>query len=279
MTAPIVRRVLRQSAVVALVTLVGLALCWWAYDWHLVEKMLTRMVMPTGLVAGLLVFGIVLTRAWGQTAGAWMFATVLMLYWLSSNTVTSNWLSAQLEHPYPSIDPATVEPFDAIIVLGGSTSSNDRGHVWLYKDGERVMLAARLFHQGKVDQLITTGRVYDWSPGVDMSVATHKIWTDLGIPPDRITLLDGQNTSLEMKQLKQHFAGTLPPRIGLLTSAFHLPRAERLARAQGLELIPIPAGFQSEVREPLAYGLIPNHHAIFHTGTACKEFLAAMVGR
>ena len=86
--------------------------------------------------------------------------------------------------------------------------------------------------------------------GVDMSEATTRIWTEAGIPAERITQLGGMNTSQEMIELRQFLGEHPPARVGLLTSAFHMPRAERLARKNGLQLTPIPAGFLG-LKEPL----------------------------
>jgi len=159
--------------------------------------------------------------------------------------------------------------------------SDPQDHVWLGIVGDRVMLAARLYAQGKVKQLVTTGVVQRWGQrdSVDMSEATDRIWRELGIPSTAITQIGGVNTSQELKNIKQLLGDQPPARVGLLTSAFHLPRAERLARQNGVAVIPIPAGFLSPVNEPLPLAVIPHYYGITMTDLAAKEFLAALFSR
>lgn len=250
-----------------------------AYDWSVVEKMLTRLAMPSGLLLLLMLsitaVGCGLRRY--RTAVVW--AAAASFFWFCSNTVVANWMGGRLESRYPAVDVQLVEPFDTIIVLGGSTMSDAKQNVWLSSTGDRVMLAARLYHQGKVKHLITTGQVHAWSNRVDMSAATRQIWRELGIPEDAITMVGGVNTAQEMVHLRPLLSQRPTGRVGLLTSAFHLARADRLARREGWQFVPLAAGHQVPMDEPLPIALLPNADAILIVGRASKEYLAALVGR
>ena len=102
---------------------------------------------------------------------------------------------------------------------------------------------------------------------------------DLGVDADAILHLNGINTTEEMKNLRQWAEKNPEARIGLLTSAWHLARAERLAAAQGIEVEPIAAGFFSQPYAPNPGVVVPNEYNLFISGVITKEYLAKLVGR
>ena len=66
-----------------------------------------------------------------------------------------------------------------------------------------------------------------------------------------------------------------------MTSAFHMPRAMRLAESQNLDLIPIPCAFRSSRanRPWKASDWVPTADAQSTLGLAMKELLAFVLGR
>ena len=102
---------------------------------------------------------------------------------------------------------------------------------------------------------------------------------ELGVAPQEILKLNGINTSEEMENLKKWTDVNPGKRIGLLTSAWHLPRAVRLAKAQGIEVEPIAAGFYSQPYAPDPGIVVPNEYNLIITASAAKEYLARLVGR
>ena len=70
-----------------------------------------------------------------------------------------------------------------------------------------------------------------------------------------------------------------PGRIGILTSAWHLPRAMRLAKANGFEAVAIPANYRTEKFSPDPGLLIPSASNLQKSRLVFKEILAGFVGR
>ena len=69
-------------------------------------------------------------------------------------------------------------------------------------------------------------------------------------------------------------------RVGLITSAWHMSRALRLARAQGLRLVPLPADFVTDYEITVTpLDLIPNSQVAMDTTLLLREYLARVVGR
>ena len=91
--------------------------------------------------------------------------------------------------------------------------------------------------------------------------------------------LDGRNTFEEMNNLRTLLTQEPMARVGLLTSAFHMPRAMRIARANDLDVIPVPADQQAYFIEPIPLCLIPSRHGFRLTELVTKEWLAALVKR
>jgi len=107
----------------------------------------------------------------------------------------------------------------------------------------------------------------------------------LGVPPQAIEQCGGANTSEELT----HLAQLIKPgeRAGLVTSAWHLPRALRLAGRHGLQLEPVPADFQGpqpNAGQRPGFGAtvllcIPDAEALLFAARWEKEHMAELVGR
>ena len=104
-------------------------------------------------------------------------------------------------------------------------------------------------------------------------------------PKENIELLEGQTTSHEMQSLAK-IPEIADERVGVITSAWHLKRALRLAKSQGLNLVPVPGNFRSPPNfdEPpligeIVRGLIPKSDGLNQVSIALKEHLARLAGR
>ena len=102
---------------------------------------------------------------------------------------------------------------------------------------------------------------------------------ELDVDANAILQLNGINTSEEMQNLKKWSDRNPDKRIGLLTSAWHLPRAMRLAKAQGIEADPVAAGFFSQPYAPSPGVVVPSEYNLMVTAMVTKEYLARLVGR
>ncbi len=203
-----------------------------------------------------------------------------LLFMVFTTTPLCSWCVAYLESGVESYRPESGEPLAAVVVLGGGTHQGPwRAEV--AGAGDRVLYAAEIFHQGYAKRLITTGEAM---PGVSRDATspsqhTKEIWTKLNIPEAAIGTLKGQNTYQEMQDLKQHWSEFEGGRVGLLTSALHLPRAMRLARAQGLEVLPIAADHAAN-DAPLNYlDFIPSAGPLCQLAACQHELMAWLVKR
>ncbi len=248
----------------------------------MVEKLLSALVTPVGFVwmgLMLLVYFCILSRqSWPAFAGfiCWLILTV------GGNQIVSDGLARSLEAPYLDIDVFKLEPFDTIVVLGGGTSSTTIGRSQLSYDGERVALAARLYHAGLVKQLVCTGTQTFRSTPEDLHPREEaaEILIGLSVPQSAILQMRGENTSQEMTNLKTWLdENNVSGRVGILTSAFHLPRAIRLAESHGLVVHPVPANFITIPFAPSPYLVVPGADELATTAKVMREYLARLVNR
>jgi uncharacterized SAM-binding protein YcdF (DUF218 family) len=187
------------------------------------------------------------------------------------------YLESRIEPPSLSAD----KPLGAVLVLGGGTG--DAPHrAQVTAAGDRVVYGAQLYHEGKTRKLITSGQgIAIGSQEVrGPAMQTVEIWTKLGVPREAIITLDGINTYKELESLQALMDGALAGEpVGLLTSALHLPRAMRLAKARGLEVVPIAADYRYQNRPFTVMDYLPGASALRDLEAAEHEVIAALVNR
>jgi uncharacterized SAM-binding protein YcdF (DUF218 family) len=245
------------------------------------RKFVGACLMPAGLVwLGLLAFARVLAQRAGRALTGAALA-LWLLYTLAGNAWLGSFALERLQRTYSTIDPFGQGRFDAVLVLGGGVEVGDDGSPTLTSAGDRVVLAVRLYRAGQTPLLLTTGP-YTLLPGGKVAsdaAATAAIWRELGVPEGSIVLLEGPRTTTdEVQALKTAVAERGWRRVGLLTSAWHLPRAMRLCRRYGVEAVPLPA---EAVRTPppRLRWLVPQQDGFQSVQTACWEILGALAGR
>ncbi len=247
------------------------------------EKLLTDLAMPMGLL-WLTLCGLALQlirrrdAAWKVAALAWLICTV------AGNGLVADAMLSTLEHRHAGNDPLAGPPLPQVALLGGATSEAPNGQVQVNQNGDRVVLAARMYHLGLADKIICTGaRIEGLSDQrADEGDAARRILIELGVPAEAIDVIGGRNTAEEMKAIAKR-VGEQP--VGMITSAWHLDRAMRLAEQQGLQAVPLPSNFNSGSSQPprpwasLLRECIPNASALASNSRVVKEHLARLVGR
>lgn len=239
-----------------------------------------RLVQPIGL--GWLCYTAWITLWAYLQRGQHCYRHILLwcIIMLLTTSPLSGWCVKRLEAVNQEYDPQRHGDLDVLVVLGGGTRQGPL-RAELAGDGDRVMYATQLFFQGHAKHLIATG---DATPGVSRDVTspreqTIEIWQQLKIPAEAISTIAGLNTYQEIQSLKAIWPEIGHLRVGLLTSASHLPRAMRLARAQGLELIPVPADHDHS-DQPLTFlDFIPSAGPLNQLAACQHEWMAWLVNR
>jgi uncharacterized SAM-binding protein YcdF (DUF218 family) len=171
--------------------------------------------------------------------------------------------------------------YNAIVVLGGGIGPAVpplRPDPELFDSSDRIWHAARLFHRGVAPRIIVSGGAYavqtgQASPSQTEAVAMRQFLLALGVPDDRIVMEEKSLNTIENMRETHALVGAAP--VALVTSAYHMPRALRLAREAGLNAAAFPTDWQilpgaGEWWERL----LPSVGSLAASGIALKEYLA-----
>jgi uncharacterized SAM-binding protein YcdF (DUF218 family) len=134
--------------------------------------------------------------------------------------------------------------YEAGIVLGGATSFD------IYKNGyfngaaDRFIEACILYKTGKVKRIIITGGSNKDNEPKDADFQYKKM-LQMGVPAEDVIVEDSSRTTFENAVLTKEKIDSLrlkPPYV-LVTSAMHIPRAERVFTKAGVPVIPFPCDY------------------------------------
>jgi uncharacterized SAM-binding protein YcdF (DUF218 family) len=250
-----------------------------------IGKTLPNLFLPLGLALWTSALALFLVwrgcPRWGLAVGIfswlWLFA--------ASTGPVCNAVLAPLERPYyrlPLPDSAA-----AIVLLGGATvpalPPRTRPETNLFAD--RLLHAARLWREHRAPRLVTTGGRIDWIAEAGGSEAQDyaSLLTELfGVGRDSIHLCPGsQNTREDAVEARKLFEREgWPKDILLVTSAFHMRRAEALFRKQGFAVHAAPTDFFSDEKPRTGpYQWLPQENTLAITYLALHEWAGYLAYR
>ncbi|MCC6353096.1 MAG: YdcF family protein [Verrucomicrobiae bacterium] len=239
-----------------------------------VFKLAPQLVLPLGLGLSLLLVSVLLrSRAWGLAAFAWLF--------LSSTGYFAECLLKPLEDAFPRLRMDDCPAADAVVVLGGilAGARNTAEHSEWGSAVDRFEEGVALWHARKAPLLIFTGGRLPWSEEEYSESSILKVAAARrGVRPDAIVeLIGAPNTEGEVSRLLELNERVKVARIILVTTAWHMPRAELLFRQGGFDVIAFPVDYMTHERiEPGLFGLLPAPDALQMSHVAIREYLGLL---
>lgn len=205
------------------------------------NKLLPLLALPTGLLICMLVVALLLHKRWP----IWL---ALSLFWLGSTPWISNHLVRSSEAYAIRQTASTMSKAHAIVVLsGGRTLAPGPSAISEWNDGDRFWGGIELYRAGKAPWLVFTGGWVPWQSELtpEGEVLRHRAWSQ-GILDSAIQVTGKvTNTAEEAAAVAallpklRSVEGAKPQNILLVTSAYHMPRAQRLFEHAGLAVQPI----------------------------------------
>ena len=218
--------------------------------------------------------------------------STLLILFLGGNGLVRSLVIRNLEKQYPPLD--FIPTADVILVLGGGTRhlSPPRMEHEINEAGDRLLYAARLYHQGVAPTILVSGGHAKWvgpETGSESS-AMKDILTLAGVPTEAIILETLSSNTYEnavnsieiLDQLEMN-------KVILVTSAMHMPRAMGIFTKLKLDVIPAPTDFQV-TDEDIAYAFstdiriqiinqLPTAYNLEWLSRAMKEYIGIIAYR
>jgi len=241
------------------------------------QKFIGRLLMPLGLLWLGFFSGAIAAccvRRWWL--GSTLFAGFILVT-VAGSTWVGNLLMRGLETGIPRSELADLPNFQAIFVLGGGTSLDANKQPQLGNSGDRLVIAARLFRLGKTPLLISSGTGF---PGIDaerdIAAETAHLWRELGIPREAIEEIPGPiNTKQEITAYRDLCHARGWTHVAVISSAWHLPRAMRMARSAGFNAQAIGADWRGGETTLTWLTLMPTGLGANEVQWACWEWLGS----
>ncbi len=235
------------------------------------HKILPLIFSPLIMIIVLIIFGLI-TRSKKICLIGVFILTVCSL------PVVSDKLVAYLESDYQLSKPSNITSTDAIVVLSGMIKTINSKDGLDYEFGEasdRIFAGINLFKEKKAPKLILTSGKLPWSVGIPEGEYLKDIAIKNGISKNNILLTENvENTDQEAKAIKKLLSEDRP-KVLLVTSAFHMPRAQIVFEAAGINVVPFPVDFQKGLSKITFMSFIPSANALSGTSFFVRE----MIGR
>ncbi len=244
----------------------------------LVTKLLPIFVYPLGMAISLILFSLFLQWFGKRKTAVCTALLSIIILWGASTTVVANSMLDSLENAYPPRTAASMESADAIVVLGGVTRGTVPGTGLTDFDAgvDRVIHAVRLFKAGKAPLMILTGGN---SPGLQPeSEAMAELAVFMGVPRDKIVLESkSRNTWQNGQNCRRIFKEQGIKTILLVTSAYHIRRAEAVFEQCGVSVIAAATDYYLVERTPTILDWLPRGSALDATTRGIKEYIGRWV--
>jgi len=172
---------------------------------------------------------------------------------------------------------AEVAEHEVAVVLTGVTKSNKEPNdrVYFNKGADRLLHVVQLYKLGKVKKILISGGSGLLFGKKDIeSENFRKVFLICGIKQADLLLEDSSRNTYEnalysAKIIKRDFKG----KVLLVTSAFHMKRAARCFKKQGVNFTAFPVDYYSDEHSLTFEHFIPTENAMAHWRVLIKEYL------
>lgn len=208
------------------------------------EKLVSSFLSLPGLFwLLLLIITLYLIKGIRSTLVKFLAIFTLVLMYLSFTALGSVLILFPLENRYEPVEE--INRKIPIVVLGGGLNylNEDKAELKAVTL-QRLVKGYQLFKQIETQIIITGGVGLGYNSQISEAKLAKEWLKVMGLKEDKIILEEGARTTyengiyvsqwLEEKHLKT---------VLLVTSAVHLPRAVAVFKRQGIEVIPVPAGY------------------------------------
>jgi len=232
------------------------------------HKIIPALFLPVGILLLLL-----LSAAFWKMRILALSCAVLLF--LRSIPLTSNYLIRSVEQFETRRLVSEVGTGDAIVVLSGMLTSAPLaggGFISEWIDPDRFFAGIELIKASKAPIVIFTGGKMPWTSSKPEGEILKEYAVQFGVPAGRIILTSNVESTEDEAREVQKYLGSAKTVI-LVTSAFHMHRAEALFVAHGLQVIPFPVDFKIDASQSFTVlDVLPNASSLSGSEKAMREW-------
>lgn len=249
----------------------------------LLDKIFTALFSPLGVMFGAAILALIML-AMGRRRGPIILLSFLVAWgWVWSTPFLGSVLLGGLAERGRYL-PQHAEEFptgDAIVVLGGGVLPVSGALVYpdLSSGADRIWHAARLYHAGKAPLIIASGgNVWPHRQRQSEADAMRVVLNAFGVPDAGIVTEDrSRNTRQNAAFTADLVASRGIRRVLLVTSAFHMPRAEAAFKRVGFDVVPAAVDFSRRSNSPWILRIFPRAYPLVVNSRLSREHLGRLV--
>ena len=234
-------------------------------------QFLKSLLDPVVVLLAVLAAGYLVARRRGDRRGRAVFLMAFALVYVASTAPLSESLCYLLErHSYASV-PDDRRPLDVVVVLaGGVTSNRSLGTAVINRQSTiRLVRAIEVFHSSGARYLVCSGSM----PFLNEAGLMAETAGRLGVPAGSIRIdVRSTNTREHPVEVSKMFPDK-HVRIGLVTSAYHMPRSTHEFRKYFPGLVAYPTDFMYSYRRFTIFTLVPSAARLDKLSTAVSELV------
>ena len=245
------------------------------------KKLIGHLISPAYCGFGLLLIGLYLRwRSKHRTLSHIFIGLGILIPTLAFNNGLADRLNRTLEHAHPAI-PSTrgpnTSPLAYLAVLGGGQVENpELAHITQLVNSSRARLVegvrlANMFPNAKLLMCGPQGRAHSKPHAAFLAESAQ----ELGVHSSRIRQLSsGRDTQGEIQEIAS-IVKSNP--VGIVTSAWHMPRAMAMARQAGLNAVACPSDYRTGSPKPhISYWFTFSPSAYESTERALREYIGIL---
>jgi uncharacterized SAM-binding protein YcdF (DUF218 family) len=240
-------------------------------NFELIRALEALFLPPSGLIT----LGIIGLLFGFTKSGRQLLGISMLLLYLMSTSYVSAWMNSRLTHQYPAVDPAQLKSDDspqALVVLGGGYygESVEYGNTAIGPFfAERIRYAAWLAKQSELPVIVSSGksdapaavRILKEEYGVENVTHESKSWTT------------DDNASNLRQLLKEQEVG----KIGVITHAWHMPRAMWSLESYEIDATALPMGLLHKMPALSDYNSwLPSMASLVRSRNVMHEFFGLL---
>ena len=201
-------------------------------------------------------------------------AAAFILLCVFSNPILAFYSVRYLEKDYPPLLVQDSESHETVVILSGMIKRIE------YPDGtirpefsgsiDRFEAGLALIKAGKARKIIFTRGQLPWSIGLPEGEYLRTLAIERGVDPNLIMLSEvAANTNQESIEVSKMVP--LNEKVILVTSAYHMSRAQKLFSNQGITTFPFPVDYQTGPSPVGPNKYLPSVDALVNTSLFIRE--------